>query len=430
MDGLAVYAAEKIPEVGKVLSFTDFVKRINQVLNADESAAGLAAGASTSGSDSDAPLFGFGPNDNEGGDESGEPAFGFGDFMAAPARGAAAGPGAAKSASKTAAGTASAGTDVFDEKAAAVLVAKALDECGRYGYSADDIVDGLFRAVNYKGRAYYEIPVDPQRYGKESSDELAALISNYMVLLAGSIDAFADDPLEPKSLCMSVQLRTLGQIDTDRAIDKMRSYIEDRFPKNVKVEIAGTALIEKSLNVLVVQSQLMSVALSILFVFLILSIYYRSAVAGLIGLAPLVSAILIDFAVMGFAGIKLNIGTAMVASIAVGVGIDYTIHYMAAFHREYLASGGGNGDFLRSTFYGSGKAIIFNATSVGLGFAVLGLSQFNILASLGLLIALTMATSSLASLTLLPVLLTWIKPAFMRRPLPWKWNVERPEDTV
>ncbi len=250
-----------------------------------------------------------------------------------------------------------------------------------------------------------------------------------MVLLSGSIDAFADDPLEPKSLCMSVQLRTLGQIDTDRAIDEMRAYIEDRFPKDVKVEIAGTALIEKSLNVLVVQSQLLSVGLSLLMVFLILSIYYKSAIAGLIGLAPLVSAILIDFAVMGFAGIKLNIGTAMVASIAVGVGIDYTIHYMAAYHREYLASGG-KGDFLRATFLGSGKAIIFNATSVGLGFAVLGLSQFNILASLGLLIALTMATSSLASLTLLPVLLNWIRPAYIRRPLPWKWAAEASEEKV
>lgn len=441
MDGLSAYASEKIPEVGKVLSFTDFVKRINQVLNADEQATVIASSErrnDVSGGSSDVPLFGFGPNDGEGGDDPGEPTFGFGDYVS-PLPGTASA-GTPKSASKTSSGKttpvgtksldSSAGTDVFDEKAAAVLIAKALSECGRYGYSADEIVDGLFRAVNYKGRAYYEIPTDPARYGKKSQDELKALISNYMVLLAGSIDAFADDPLEPKALCMSVQLRTIGQIDTDRAIDEMRAYIAERFPKDVKVEIAGTALIEKSLNVLVVQSQLMSVALSILFVFLILSIYYRSAVAGLIGLAPLVSAILIDFAVMGFAGIKLNIGTAMVASIAVGVGIDYTIHYMAAFHREYLASGGGNGDFLRSTFYGSGKAIIFNATSVGLGFAVLGLSQFNILASLGLLIALTMATSSLASLTLLPVLLTWIKPAFMRRPLPWKWNVERPEDTV
>jgi hypothetical protein len=443
MDGLSTYASEKIPEVGKVLSFTDFVKRINQVLNADEQATALASAErrnDASGGSSDLPLFGFGPHDGEGGDDPGEPAFGFGDYVAPPrgvAGAGAAGAGTSKSVSKASSGTTTiVGTKVvtssavFDEKAAAVLVAKALSECGRYGYSADQIVDGLFRAANYKGRAYYEIPTDPARYRKTNSDELKNLIANYMVLLAGSIDAFADDPLEPKALCMSVQLRTIGQIDTDRAIDEMRAYIAERFPKDVKVEIAGTALIEKSLNVLVVQSQLMSVALSILFVFLILSIYYRSAVAGLIGLAPLVSAILIDFAVMGFAGIKLNIGTAMVASIAVGVGIDYTIHYMAAYHREYLASGGGNGAFLRSTFYGSGKAIIFNATSVGLGFAVLGLSQFNILASLGLLIALTMATSSLASLTLLPVLLNWIKPAFMRRPLPWKWNAETPEDTV
>jgi len=216
---------------------------------------------------------------------------------------------------------------------------------------------------------------------------------------------------------MDIQLRTVGQIDTDRGIEAMRSYIDERFPKDVKVEIAGTALVEKSLNRLVVQSQLISVALSLVMVFLILSIYYRSAVAGLIGLAPLSLSILINFGVMGFAGIKLNIGTAMVASIAVGIGIDYTIHYMAAYHHEYLLTKGKDA-FLRRTFLTSGKAILFNAVSVGAGFGVLAFSQFNILAELGLLIALTMATSALVSLTLLPVLLITVNPAFIRRPLP------------
>jgi len=216
---------------------------------------------------------------------------------------------------------------------------------------------------------------------------------------------------------MEIQLRTVGQIDTDRAIDAIHAYVNERFPKDMKVEIAGTALVEKSLNALVVQSQLVSVALSLLMVFLILSVYYRSAIAGLIGLAPLSISILTNFAVMALVGIKLNIGTAMVASIAVGIGIDYTIHYMAAYHHEYLLTGGG-GSFLRRTFLTSGKAILFNAVSVGAGFAVLALSQFNILAELGILIALTMGTSALVSLTLLPVLLIMINPAFIRRPLP------------
>ena len=53
---------------------------------------------------------------------------------------------------------------------------------------------------------------------------------------------------------MSVQMKTVGQIDTDRAINSMKVYIADNFPKDVKVVIGGTALVEGSLNRLVVLS--------------------------------------------------------------------------------------------------------------------------------------------------------------------------------
>jgi predicted RND superfamily exporter protein len=103
----------------------------------------------------------------------------------------------------------------------------------------------------------------------------------------------------------------------------------------------------------------------------------------------------------------------MVASVSVGIGIDYTIHYIEAYKREYSASGG-KGDYLRRTFATSGKAIMINAVSVGAGFAVLLLSQFVMLEHLGLLIALTMATSAFVSLTVIPVLLLIFKPKFIQ----------------
>ena len=396
MDGLALYLKEHVPEVGKTSGFTDIIKRINQVFNADESPSGLKP------STVETPV----PADT-----GGEPEFGFGfadSSAAAPAVSAQAAPIQAALTPPA---------EKLDALAMVALLNKAVSEGDTGTMSAGELLRRLERSVNYRGAAYYEIPADPERYGKKSLEELKALISNYLVLVSGNVGAFADDPLEPKAIRMAVQLRTVGQIDTNRAIGAMKEYIAERFPKDVKAEIGGDALVEKSLNDLVVQSQLSSVAISLLMVFVILAIYYRSAVAGLIGLAPLSISILINFAIMGFAGIKLNIGTAMVASISVGIGIDYTIHYMAAFHSEYLATGG-KGDFLRRTFLTSGKAILFNAVSVGAGFAVLCLSQFIILADLGLLIALTMGTSALVSLTVLPVLLLVINPAFIRRPLP------------
>lgn len=394
MDGLAAFMERNVPEVGKTSGFTDLVKRINQVFNADESPDGLRPREAV-------PADASGP---------GEAAFGFASFDGAAPPSAAEVPAAAGRAYQP-----------IDETRMVALLSKALAESGRPTVSADDLVVALKRATNYQGAAYYEIPTDPARYGKKDSAELKDLISGYLVLLSGDIDSFADDPLEPKSVRMSVLLRTLGQKDTDRALSEVRGYIDRNFPKNVKVEIGGVALVEGALNRLVVRSQLLSVAFSLLMVFLILSVYYRSAAAGLLGLAPLSVSILVNFGVMGLFGIKLNIGTAMIASIAVGTGIDYIIHYTAAYHREHLAAGGAEG-FFRRTFLTSGKAILFNALSVGAGFAVLAFSRFNILADLGVLIALAMGTSALSSLTLLPVLLTLAKPAFIRRPLPFGEN--------
>jgi predicted RND superfamily exporter protein len=139
-----------------------------------------------------------------------------------------------------------------------------------------------------------------------------------------------------------------------------------------------------------------------------------------VGILPLGITILINFAVMGYLGIKLNIGTSMVASLSVGIGIDYTIHYIEAFKREYRQAGGlaggREGTILWRTFTTAGKAIIINTVSVGLGFGVLLLSKFVMLQHLGLLIALTMGTSALVSLTVIPVLLTLFNPKFIRGP--------------
>jgi predicted RND superfamily exporter protein len=241
---------------------------------------------------------------------------------------------------------------------------------------------------------------------------LQQIVSNYLVLLSGNIDDYANHPFEPTAIKTTVQLRTLGDKDTDMVIREINRFTEANFPKNVNVIVGGSALVEQSINRLVVQSQLISVCISIIMVFIIIAFSNRSFTAGCIGIVPLSISILINFAVMGFLGIKLNIGTSMVASVSVGIGIDYTIHYLESYKREYRVSGG-KGDFLRRTFLTSGKAIFINAVSVGAGFAVLLLSQFVMLGDLGLLIALTMATSALVSLTVIPVLLTLIKPKFV-----------------
>ena len=392
MDNLGTYLEDRVPEVGKIMCFTDLVKRINQVFNADESPDGLRPRV-VSASDED--FFGF--------DDFG---FDFGDF----------------------------GFDSFTEyESADVSVAaneqetvsavemirllRAAASSGRDRFmDVNDLVRAMERLINYEGAAYYEVPSDPARYGKTSAEELQQLVANYLILLSGNIESYANDPLSPTAIKTTVQLRTTGDEDTGRAIDSIRRYIKDNFPTTVETIIGGVAMVESSLNRLVVHSQLISIVVSILVIFFIIAFANRSFVAGVIIIAPLSICIFVNFAVMGFAGIKLNIGTSMMACLCLGIGIDYTIHYMEAYRREYIASGG-KGDFLPRTFNVSGKAILINAASVGAGFAVLLLSQFVMLQDLGLLIALAMGSSALVSLTVIPVLLSIIKPKFIYKEL-------------
>jgi predicted RND superfamily exporter protein len=414
MEGLNNYLMEKVPQVGKVMGFTGLVKRINQVFNADESPDGIKPAAGAAETAGDDFGFGFGGGAVDGSEIGG---FGFGDFGSFD--GADVDFAGAVSFGEPAGDT---GTRVYTEAELMALFDQA--EGNARSRDTAGFLWELKRLVNYEGAAYYEIPSDPEKYGKNTPEDLQRLVSNYLVLLSGNIDDYANDPLEPTAVKTTVQLRTIGQYDSGAAFTAMTGYIAANFPSNVRTIIGGSTMVEASLNTLVVQSQLTSVIISIIVVFIIIAVSNFSLAAGCIGIAPLSISILINFAVMGFAGIKLNIGTSMVASVSVGIGIDYTIHCLEAFKREYRLAGGREGvrargaeEFLFRTFATSGKAILINAVSVGAGFAVLLFSQFNMLADLGLLIALTMATSALVSLTVLPALLIWFQPKFLDEPV-------------
>lgn len=401
IDSLAVYAEENIPEVGKVTSLADVIKRFNQVYNADAPAVGLTPTGANSTEKGEKDTFGdFGD---------------FGDDDTTTPLDKTVNSAVTDTVVNTGVETQKERAYTFPEIIEKLAAAQAARR-GRY-VSATEVIDALKKDINYKGAAYYEIPTDPQKYGKETQEELSMLIQNYLLLMGGNVQDFIDDIHTPATLKVNIQLRTVGQHDSEQALQAIMAYVKANFPKDISVEANGSMFIEQSLNTLVVQSQLISVAVSFGIVFLILAIYYRSIIAGIIGIIPLMISVALNFGFMGIVGIKLNIGTAMVASFAIGIGIDYTIHYLAAYHHEYTKRRDDR-NFLIHTFYGSGKAILFNAVSVGAGFAVLMLSKFNMLSELGLLIALVMATSSFASLTVLPTILSIVKPRFITKPLP------------
>ncbi|MCX7788856.1 MAG: MMPL family transporter [Spirochaetes bacterium] len=257
----------------------------------------------------------------------------------------------------------------------------------------------------------YEIPADPAKYGLSSFSELKDLVSQYLLLYSGNLSKWADDALEPQTARMMVQLRTPNNSFTRIVVPEIYAYAQNHLPEGYRIEVSGIALIENTLVDLIVNAQITSISVSLALVILVIILSYRSFWIGLIGALPLGTSILINFALMGFTSIPLDISTAMVASVTTGIGIDYTIHFLSTYASS-LKNLSSQREARRKTLTTVGPAILYNAVSVGAGFAVLLLSQFKPLNYFGLLIALTMFTSSIGALTIVPMALEVFKPRF------------------
>ena len=138
-------------------------------------------------------------------------------------------------------------------------------------------------------------------------------------------------------------------------------------------------------------------------VYLILLVLFRSPVLSLLVLLSQALPVTVLLGVMGWTGIPLDLVTVMIASIAIGVGIDAAIQYTMRFRRE-LSATGDREDALRRSHATIGRAIWIATSIIIAGFAILVLSDFFPSVWFGLFTALAMLISQLATLTMLPAL--------------------------
>jgi len=180
----------------------------------------------------------------------------------------------------------------------------------------------------------------------------------------------------------------------------------------LSVQQTGMPIIYMDIDKKIMRSQAFSLSIAILFVFIFLTYRLKSLVGGLISITPIILTILINFTIMSILGIPLDVVTILIGSVAVGIGIDYTIHFITRFKVEH-AKGKTELEALDKTLETTGKAIIINALSVMMGFLVLVLGNIVPMQRFGYLIALTMIISATASITVLPALLLVTRAGFI-----------------
>lgn len=185
--------------------------------------------------------------------------------------------------------------------------------------------------------------------------------------------------------------------------DRTVAQADPEAPVSATFGPSGMPFIYRELDRSLVSSQVQSLIIALLLVFLMLTLQFRSIVAGLVGIAPISVSVLLNFAIMALADVPLDISTVLIASLAVGIGIDYTIHYMSRLRVETLR-GGDIGEAVLKTTRTSGTAVAINAVSVAAGFITLLFASLVPMQHFGWMTAMTMIVSALAALLIVPVI--------------------------
>lgn len=176
----------------------------------------------------------------------------------------------------------------------------------------------------------------------------------------------------------------------------------------VDVHVTGTIyLMNKSADA-VSSGQVSGFSTALGTVFLTMAVLFLSLRIGFLAILPNVVPIFILFGIMGFSGITLNFSTALIASIALGLGIDDTIHYIHHFNHEVKVIRDQNQAMI-NTLKEMGLPMIYTSIALVLGFAILTLSDFVPIRQFGLLTAAALACAITSNLILLPSLMLTVR---------------------
>ena len=163
-----------------------------------------------------------------------------------------------------------------------------------------------------------------------------------------------------------------------------------------------------------------SLPIAVILCVLVATIFLRSIRFGLVSVVPILMTVSWLYAFMERAGYAINIVTATIAAVSVGIGIDFAIHYIVRF-REELGRYGDRLEAVRAAGEGTGTALVASAVSSSVGFGILAFAPMPLFAAYGLLTAIMIGMALVATLLVLPSLLILVSP----RPVGEGSGVER-----
>ena len=196
----------------------------------------------------------------------------------------------------------------------------------------------------------------------------------------------------------------------DDLLKKIKTDINENLIANGEsVRLSGISVLYNNVLQSLFKSQILTLGTVFICILIMLLILFRSFSLALIGTLPNIFTAFFILGVMGLLGIPLDIMTITIAAITIGIGVDDSIHYLHRFKKE--TSQGANYQQAISTVQLTvGKALYYTSITVTLGFIILVTSSFKPSIYFGLFTSLAMTVSLLATFTIIPLLINWMKP--------------------
>ena len=216
---------------------------------------------------------------------------------------------------------------------------------------------------------------------------------------------------------MSINVHPANEIAA--IMDKLRGYMNEHAPPGLQWEIAGNSRLFADMEELLVKGQVYSLWGALVLIFLLMLLLWRSLGSALLCMIPNLSPILLIFIVMGLFGIWLDMATAMIASVAVGIAVDDTIHVYHGYISRKNA-GVRPVQALARTFSHAGRAVVTTTIILSAQFMILVSSLFQPTTHFGLLTSIGLWAALVFDLLLLPaiiILLAKMKTGFSRKSL-------------
>jgi predicted RND superfamily exporter protein len=273
-------------------------------------------------------------------------------------------------------------------------IQKFIKDRGKFDLSMSlvDILKLVHREMNGGDPGFYTVPPTPQK------------ISQYLLFLEDQeLERFVTPDFSELNILVRHNLNS--SYEQKKAIAELTAFIDSNLNPHFKYELTGESILVLNAVDSIANGQALSIGLLLLTIFAIMSILFLSFKAGLLALIPNVIPIVINFGIMGIFSIPLNVGTAMVADIAIGIAVDDTIHFMTQYNAE-MRKTKDQAEALRICLRGELQPVFTTAVALCLGFAILAFSNFSVISYFGILSAIVMIVAFPCDIFLTPILLS------------------------